>query len=149
MVICFLMTLEKSSSLSVNLWAASSLKEHFNIFLVLSMEIDVLLFIPQYDGESANKSQMDIRRKTYDSNLEYHLCLDRSSTNVGTLVPSLYHCAETRSMEVFWLLSQPLPHLRFNLFVIIERLPPSCEPFYATNSSHRKQETFLYEYPFH
>jgi hypothetical protein len=23
-----------------------------------------------------------------------------------------------------------------------------CEPLYATNTSHRKQETFLYEYPF-
>jgi hypothetical protein len=62
------MTIEKSSSLGVNLWAASSLKEHFNIFTLLSMEIDVSLFIPQYiyDGESVNRSQMDIRRKTYD-----------------------------------------------------------------------------------
>jgi hypothetical protein len=25
-------------------------------------------------------------------------------------------------------------------------LPPSCEPLYATNTSHRKQETFLYKY---
>jgi hypothetical protein len=24
---------------------------------------------------------------------------------------------------------------------------PSCEPLYATNTSHRKQETFLYGYP--
>jgi hypothetical protein len=26
--------------------------------------------------------------------------------------------------------------------------PPSCEPLYATNTSHRKQEIFLYQYPF-
>jgi hypothetical protein len=26
-------------------------------------------------------------------------------------------------------------------------LPPSCEPLYATNTSHRKEERFLYEYP--
>jgi hypothetical protein len=26
-----------------------------------------------------------------------------------------------------------------------KRLPPSCEPLYATNTSHRKQETFLYK----
>jgi hypothetical protein len=26
---------------------------------------------------------------------------------------------------------------------------PSCEPLYATNTLHLKQETFLYEYPFH
>jgi hypothetical protein len=30
-----------------------------------------------------------------------------------------------------------------------KRLPPSYEPLYATNTSHRKQETFLYEYPLH
>jgi hypothetical protein len=29
------------------------------------------------------------------------------------------------------------------------RLPPRCESLYATNTSHRKQETFLYEYPLH
>jgi hypothetical protein len=42
---------------------------------------------------------------------------DISSTNS---VPSLYQCVETRSIQVFWLLSQPLPHLRFNVFVISE-----------------------------
>jgi hypothetical protein len=26
---------------------------------------------------------------------------------------------------------------------------PSCESLYATNTSNRKQETFLYEYPLH
>jgi hypothetical protein len=24
-------------------------------------------------------------------------------------------------------------------------LPPSCEPLYPTNTSHRKQETFIYK----
>jgi hypothetical protein len=40
--------------------------------------------------------------------------------NVSTYPPpTLTHqCVETRSTEVFWLLSQPHPHLRFNLFVI-------------------------------
>jgi hypothetical protein len=28
-------------------------------------------------------------------------------------------------------------------------LPPSCQPLYATNSFHRKQETITYEYPLH
>jgi hypothetical protein len=33
---------------------------------------------------------------------------------------------------------------------VLERISwPSCVPFYATNTSHRKQETFLYEYPLH
>jgi hypothetical protein len=39
-------------------------------------------------------------------------------------------------------------HMR--LSNVIERISrPSCEPLYATNTSHRKQETFLYEYPPH
>jgi hypothetical protein len=48
------------------------------------------------------------------------LFLDISSTIFDTSVPPLYQCVETRSIEVFKLLSQPLPHLRFNLFVISE-----------------------------
>jgi hypothetical protein len=48
------------------------------------------------------------------------LFLDISSTSIDTYVPSLYQCVETRSIEVFWLLSQPLPHPRFNLFVTRE-----------------------------
>jgi hypothetical protein len=30
-----------------------------------------------------------------------------------------------------------------------KRLPASCEPLYATNTSHHKQEIFLYECPLH
>jgi hypothetical protein len=51
---------------------------------------------------------------------EKHLFLDISSTNIDTLVPSLYQRVETRNIEVFWLLSQPFPNLRFNYFVISE-----------------------------
>jgi hypothetical protein len=46
-----------------------------------------------------------------------HLYLDISSTNTDTLVPSLYQCLEIRSIQVFWLLSQPLSHFRFNLVI--------------------------------
>jgi hypothetical protein len=53
-------------------------------------------------------------------------------------------------------LSQPLPHLHFNIFVIsktfatkVEISWTNCEPLYATNTSHNKQEIFLYEYPLH
>jgi hypothetical protein len=68
-----------------------------------------------------------------------------------TLVPSLYQGVETRSIEVFWLLSRPHPHLvrhHLRLSDVLERISrPRCEPLYATNTSQRKQETFLYEYP--
>jgi hypothetical protein len=62
---------------------------------------------------------MDIKRKTRDIRTwkQKHLFLDISSTNTDTLVSSLYQCVETRSGNSFELLSQPLPHLRFNLFI--------------------------------
>jgi hypothetical protein len=67
-------------------------------------------------------SQIDIKPKTCDIRTwkKKHLFLNISSTNIETLVQSLYQCVKTRSTEVFWLLSQPLPHLCFNLFVISE-----------------------------
>jgi hypothetical protein len=40
-------------------------------------------------------------------------------------------------------------HLRFNLFVMSETFATKAEPLYASNISHHKQETFLYEYPLH
>jgi hypothetical protein len=105
-----------------------------------------------YEEESVNWTQMAIKRKTCDIRnwkKETHLFLDISSTNIDALVPSPFQFVETRSIEFFWLLSQSLPHLRFNLFVISETFATKAEPLYATNTSHRKQETFLYEYSLH
>jgi hypothetical protein len=66
-----------------------------------------------YEGEWVNRSQTDIKRKTCDiQTWKKHLFLDISSTNIAILVPSFYQCVETRSTEVFWLLPQPLSHLR-------------------------------------
>jgi hypothetical protein len=102
-----------------------------------------------YEGESVNRSRIDIKRKTCDIRTwKKHWFLDISTINIDALVPSLYHCVETRSIEVFWLLSQPLPHLRFNLF-ISETFATKAELLYASNTSHHKRETFLYEYPLH
>jgi hypothetical protein len=47
------------------------------------------------------------------------------------------------------LLSQPLPHLHFDLFVISEIFALKAELLYMTNTSHHKQATFLYEHPLH
>jgi hypothetical protein len=90
---------------------------------------------------------MDTKRETCDIRTwKKHLFLDISSTNTDTLVPSLYQCVGTRSIEEFWLLSQPLTHIRFNLFVISGTFATKTELLYATNTSHRKLEIFLYEY---
>jgi hypothetical protein len=53
--------------------------------------------------DKVNRSQIDIKRKTYDIRnwKRKHLFLDLSSTNTDTLVTWLYQCVETRSMEVF------------------------------------------------
>jgi hypothetical protein len=91
---------------------------------------------------------MEIKRKTCDIRTrKKHLFLDISSTNIDTIVPSLYQCVEIRRMEVFWLLSHSLPnlvghHLRFSN--VLERISqPSCELLYAKNTYHRKQENFF------
>jgi hypothetical protein len=62
-----------------------------------------------YEGQSANRLQMGIKRKTCDfRNFKNRLFLDISSTNIDTFVPSRYQCVENRSIEVFRLLSQQL-----------------------------------------
>jgi hypothetical protein len=93
-----------------------------------------------YEGESVNRSQMDIKRITCDIGTwkKKHSFLDISSTNIDTLVPTLYQCVETLNIEVVWLLSQPLAHLRLNFF-IGETFATDVEPFYSINTSHRKQ----------
>jgi hypothetical protein len=67
--------------------------------------------------------------------------LDISSTNIDTLVPSLYQCVETRSIDVF-------SHFRTSVSTSssAKRLPSGCEPFPAINTSHRKEKIFLYKY---
>jgi hypothetical protein len=102
-----------------------------------------------YEGESVNRSQMDIKHVTFEHGEKKHLFLDISSTNTDTLLPLLYQCIETRSIEVFWLLSQPLPHLRFNLFVIGETFATKAELLYATNTSHGKKISLWISFAFH
>jgi hypothetical protein len=133
-----------------------------NINTLMNDELNNMLFIFIvfrfiYDGESVNRTQLDIKRKIrVIRTWKNRLFLDISSTNIDTLVLSLYQCVETRRIEVFWLFSQPLQYLRFNLFVISETSASkvaisrhSCELLYATNTSFRKEETFLCEYPLH
>jgi hypothetical protein len=99
-------------------------KRHYLVPLhgVSTAVLPLLKFQPlNYEGESINRSQMDIKCKTCDiSTWEKHLFLDISSTNVATVVPSLCQCIKTCSINVFWRLSQQLLHFLFSLFVINE-----------------------------
>jgi hypothetical protein len=99
----------------------------------------VLSMGPNYEEVSANMTQMDIKRKICDIRI-----WKKNSTD--TLVPSLYQRVETRSTEVFWLISQPLPHLRSTSSPSSERLSRFSTRFKRQTAFHRKQETFLYEY---
>jgi hypothetical protein len=64
---------------------------------------------------------MCIKRKTCDiQTWNKHLFLVISSTNIDILVPFLYQCIKTHSIEIFSLLHQPLTHLQFSLFIISE-----------------------------
>jgi hypothetical protein len=56
-----------------------------------------------HEEESVNRSQMAIKCRTCDLRTwkKKHLCLGICSTNIDTLVPSLYQCVETCSIEVF------------------------------------------------
>jgi hypothetical protein len=54
--------------------------------------------------------------------------------------------------QLHWSQSQLGDLVRHHLWLLnsIERISwPSCAPRYAANTSHHKQETFLYEYPLH
>jgi hypothetical protein len=56
----------------------------------------------RYEGESLNRSQMHIKHKIcVIRTWKEHLFLDISSTNTDTLVPLLYQCVKTSSIEVF------------------------------------------------
>jgi hypothetical protein len=69
---------------------------------LMTVKIKNTVFFTIYEGESVNRSQMDIKRNANDIRTwKKHLFLDISSTNIDTLVPSLYQCVETRSIEVF------------------------------------------------
>jgi hypothetical protein len=55
-----------------------------------------------YKGESVNRQQIDIKRKTcYIRTWKILSFLDIFTTNIDTLVSSLYQCVETHSIEVF------------------------------------------------
>jgi hypothetical protein len=101
-----------------------------------------------YEAESVNRSQLDTKRRTCDIQTLRNIYL---STYFPPALIHLSHrftgASETAAEKS--LVSQPLPHLRFNLFVISETFVTNVQSLYATTTSHHKQETFLYEYPVH
>jgi hypothetical protein len=64
-----------------------------------------------------------------------------TSTNIDTLVPSVYQCVKSRSIEVFWLLFQPLLHLYFNIFGINESFAMFLD---ATDTTVNRKYLFTY-----
>jgi hypothetical protein len=71
-----------------------------------------------------------------------------------TLLPSLYHCVRTCSVEVFLTVVSATSRRWSGIICYFwtslrEFFGPSCEPLYVMNTFHRKKETFLYEYSLH
>jgi hypothetical protein len=71
-------------------------------------------------------------------------CLSLSSCQLESTLPPTAQLLPSQSQQ-----GDPVgDYLRLSNF--LQRISvPSCEPFYATNTSHCKQETFLYGYPLH
>jgi hypothetical protein len=94
-----------------------------------------------YEWESVDRLQIGIKRKIYDIRtcgktfISLHILHQHWYTGLIALPVSPN--------------PQPLPHLRFNLFVIGETFATKMEPLYMTNTSHRKHETFHYGYALH
>jgi hypothetical protein len=91
---------------------------------------------------------MDIKRKTSDIRIwGGGIRLDMFSTKIYTRVPwrrnpqhrSLLTAVSATSAPPL----QPLRHQR-NIWHVSQT---SCESLYAKNTTHRKQERFIYEYP--
>jgi hypothetical protein len=72
--------------------------------------------ISTYEGESVNRTKIDITRKTCDIRTwRKHLFLDIYSIDIDAIVLSLNQGFNTGNIEIFWLLSQPFPHPLLNL----------------------------------
>jgi hypothetical protein len=100
--------------------------------------------MPNYEEESVKRSQIDMKLKTCDIRTwEKHLFLDTCSTNTDIFVPPPYEYFETRNIEIFALLSQPLLHLRFKLSVFGETFSTQLWTALAMNTSYLKQEHFF------
>jgi hypothetical protein len=103
--------------LSLSLLSTSSLHVHSFIssrgvkVLCLLKRERALCFVPYYEGESVNRSQMGIKRKTCDTRT-WKKNIHFSIYPPPTLI----------------LLSQPLPHLRFKLFVVSEMFSKFLAP---------------------
>jgi hypothetical protein len=114
----------------------------------------ILRFI--YEGESVHRTQFDIKRKTWYSKLEKtfispHI-LHQHWYTCPISLPVHWNPQHRSLLTVVSATSAPL----FNLFVVNETFAIKaaisrlyCEPLYVTNTSHRKQETFLEECRLH
>jgi hypothetical protein len=107
-----------------------------------------------YEGESLNRSQMGIKHKEYDIRTWKNSFITRHIMHQHwyTFPIPLPVCRnpQQRSFLTVVLATSALPfqpHKTSANLCHVSR--PSSGPLYATNTSHRKQETFVYEHPLH
>jgi hypothetical protein len=102
-------------------------------------------------GSVSNRSQMDIKHVIVEPGKNFYF----SSYPPSTLIRLSHHFTSALKPTAWSLLSvvsatfappfQPLRHQQ-NVWHVSR---PICEKLYATNTSHCKQETLIYEYPLH
>jgi hypothetical protein len=105
-----------------------------------------------YEGESVNRSQMDMKRKTCDVIFEPGKYNYLFIYPLPTSIHLYHHFISASKPAAYKSFDCRLSHFRNSASTSsssAKRLPPNCEPLYTTNTSHRKHETFLYEYPSH
>jgi hypothetical protein len=103
-----------------------------------------------YEGESVNRSHMDIKLKTCDiRSWKKYLFFGISSSNIDPFV-SVRRDPQRRSLLTVVSPTSAPGRASSGLSNVLERISrPSCEWLYATNTSHRKRETCIYAYPLH
>jgi hypothetical protein len=123
------------------------------ITIYLIIRIWTLLHVI-YEGESVNRSQMAIKRKTCEIwtwkkmfisqhilHQHWYTCPITIPVRRNPQHRSLLTVVSATFAPPF----QPLRHQRNICYIS----GPSCKPLYVTKTSHCKQETFLCEYPLH
>jgi hypothetical protein len=95
-----------------------------------------------YEGESVNRSQMDMKHKTYEYFIKTFISRHILHQHWYTFTIALPVRRNPQHRNLF---DCCLSHFRTSVSTSsssAKRLPVSCEPLYATNTSHRKQEIF-------
>jgi hypothetical protein len=138
----------------VTLWAAVSFSTPSLLHAVMYLVSWLVPLNNIHEGQSIYRPQMDIKSRTCDIRTWKKALISRNILHQHwyTCPIALPVRRNSQHMSLLTVMpansAPPFQHLR--LLNVRERiLQTRCEPLYATNTSHRKLEIFLDEYPLH